>query len=103
MNIDAWVSKEPLPAPATASPMMDMQTFSGVADNDVSKVWGNIEVNGKVVAQIYKNGIVASDSKYQLPDWSLEGPEARAASILKAYGGKLVLRKDIKNLVQFLG
>ncbi|SFK24147.1 filamentous hemagglutinin family N-terminal domain-containing protein [Sphingomonas sp. NFR04] len=79
------------------------RAFTGIADNDVSKVWGNIEVDGRVVAQIYQNGIVASETKYQLPDPDIQDPAGRAASIIKAYGGKLVLRKDIKNLVQFLG
>ncbi len=79
------------------------RAFTGVADNDVSKIWGNIEINGKVVAQIYEGGTVASESKYQLPDPEIQDPAGRAASIIKAYGGKLVLRKDIQDLVLFTG
>ncbi|MET3726167.1 hypothetical protein [Sphingomonas trueperi] len=79
------------------------RAFTGVADNDVSKIWGNIEINGKVVAQVYEGGTVAFESKYQLPDPDIEGPAGRAASFIEAYGGKLVLRKDIKNLVPFSG
>lgn len=81
----------------------EMRNFTGIADNDVSKIWGNIEVNGRVVAQIYVGGGVASENKYALPDPDIQDPAGRAASILKAYGGKLVLRKDIKNPVQFFG
>ncbi len=79
------------------------RAFTGAADNDVSKIWGNIEINGKVVAQIYEGGTVASESKYQLPDPEIQDPAGRAASMIKAYGGKLVLRKDIHDLVLFTG
>jgi len=75
------------------------------ADNTAAKIWGNIEVGGQVVAQIYDSGGVTSKSNYQLPQkfWDSSDPIVRARGLIEAYGGKLVMRNQLGDAELFKG
>lgn len=75
------------------------------ADNTVAKIWGNIEVGGAVVAQLYQSGTVVAKAGYELPrdSWDSSDPAIRAKSMIQAYGGTLVLRDRIEDLELFTG
>ena len=92
--------------------LLDASTFEALtmlpareADNMPAKIWGNIEVGGKVVAQIYNSGGVAFNSDYQLPAeyWGSDDPAVRARGMIEAYGGTLVMRSQMQNPELFQG
>lgn len=75
------------------------------ADNSVAKIWGNVEVGGKVVAQIYNSGLTVTKTGFDMPSTGIESddPAARAQALIKAYGGQLVRRDEMMNPTLFFG
>jgi hypothetical protein len=101
-------------SPDVAKPrsLLDHPTFDflaslplGTASDDVSKIWGNIEIGGKVVAQIFSSGVISGKTGYELPATARDigDPAGRARAMIEAYGGKLVTRDQMKNPQLFLG
>lgn len=69
------------------------QKFSsgGNAGNDKSNLWAQVVEDGKVLAKVYKDGIVESYKEVSLdPDGSAS---ERAAQALQQLGGELMLFK----------
>ncbi|MBB5708987.1 hypothetical protein [Sphingomonas xinjiangensis] len=75
------------------------------ADNTVSKIWGNVEVGGKVVAQIYDSGLTVTRTGFDLPPSGVasDDPAARAQALIDAYHGHLVRRNEMTNPTLFHG
>jgi hypothetical protein len=74
-------------------------------DNGASKIWGNVEVRGKVVAQIYNSGLMVTRSGYDLPAEGMrsDDPAVRAQAMIAAYGGRLVKRDQMADPTLFRG
>ncbi|WP_213980355.1 hypothetical protein [Sphingomonas sp. dw_22] len=94
-------------------PPLSPETFDAVSslsgdavpDNDASRIWGNIEVGGRVIAQIYESGVIATRSGFDLPGGSgaESDPAARARLMVETYGGKLIERSEMDNPTLFNG
>ncbi|HEU0066678.1 MAG TPA: hypothetical protein VFQ57_05495 [Sphingomonas sp.] len=75
------------------------------ADDGIADIWGNIEVQGKVVAQIFKSGGISTSSRYLLPDkaMAVDDPAERARMMIEAYGGNLVRRAEMAKPTLWVG
>jgi hypothetical protein len=59
---------------------------------DTEELWGEIIIEGKSVAQIYRSGVISWDAAYhQLPGHASASPSGIADQILRQIGGTLVL------------
>ncbi|WP_156650102.1 hypothetical protein [Methylobacterium sp. Leaf89] len=86
---EAELNPPPPPAPGNV-----------VADNDPSNQYATLEKNGRVLATVYKSGLISTPNEVQLPsDLANDGhgtslADARLKQMLDMYGGEIKYTQD---------